>query len=80
MSWDDVRPIVEASVVRIEDIEEVAETTFHPNLDRDKITQHPVSDGWDLSRGGSNLEENVSVRIPQYEILPRYSLRATFIK
>ena len=56
VSWDDVRPVVEASVVRIEDIEEVAETTFHPNLDRDKIAQHPVSDGWDLSRGGSNLE------------------------
>ena len=45
VSWDDVSPVVEASIVRIEDIEEVAETMFHPNLDRDKIAQHPVSDG-----------------------------------
>ena len=59
VSWCHVKPIVKESVVRIEDIEKVAETTFHPNLDRDKIAQYTVtvSDGWDLSRGGSNLEK-----------------------
>ena len=58
VSWDEVRPVAEASIVRLEDIEEVAETTFHPNLDRDEVVQHSIGDGWDLSKGGSNSEKS----------------------
>ena len=58
VSWDEVRPVAEASIVRLEDIEKVAETTFHPNLDRDKVVQHSVGSGWGLSKGGSNSEKS----------------------
>ena len=58
VSWDEVRPAAEASIFRLEDIEEVAETTFYPNLDRDKIIQHSVDGRWDLSKGGSNSEKS----------------------
>ena len=58
VSWGEVRSVAEASIVRLEDIEKVAETTFHPNLDRDKVVQHSVGSGWDLSKGGSNSEKS----------------------
>ena len=58
VSWGEVKLVAEASIVRIEDVEEVAETMFHPNLDRDKVVQHLVGGGWDLSKGGSNSEKS----------------------
>ena len=53
-----MRLVAEGSIVRLEDIEEVAETTFRPNLDRNKIVQHSAGGGWDLSKGGSNSEKS----------------------
>ena len=54
--WELVRPITEASIVAIETIEQKAEATFHPGLDRSDLVQSLDGSNWDLGVGKSNFE------------------------
>ena len=53
-TWSDIRPVVKIAIRNIEDIESVAEVSFHPGLDRSQLVQG--ESGWDFGAGKSNLE------------------------
>ena len=52
--WQAVRPVTEAAIMQIEEIEAVTEVSFHPDLDRNQLTQGESN--WDLETGKANLE------------------------
>lgn len=54
VKWEEVRPDVIYSITNIGIIEELAEITLHPGLDR-KLLNQQIAD-WDLSTAKSNLE------------------------
>lgn len=55
-SWEEVRPIAEGLIVTIESIEEQAEVSFFPDLDRSTLVQSIDGTDWDLLEGKNNLE------------------------
>jgi len=56
ITWEDTRPFAEASITTIETIEQHAEITFHPSLNRNQLVQSTDGSHWDLETGKANLE------------------------
>jgi len=59
VSWVDVRPDVEAAIVSISEIEELASLTLHPALDRDELTEAILASDWDFDNGANNFNSGI---------------------
>lgn len=56
ITWEEIRPLVKASITTIEAVEQHAEVTFHPNLNRNQLVQSTDGDHWDFQTGKANFE------------------------